>query len=107
MEALFTWTSLHDILDSLDIRTPRQQINLWTVQKTTRRAVQQLVISFGKLITKAHAGQLTKLGITKEILDQWKERAKDVHDFANILRREKVNSKKLQDNLCLFYFNTV
>ena len=97
-------TPLHDILASLGIRTPQQQIQLWTLQKQKRHAVQELLWHFGKKITKAHASQLTKQNITFRTLEQWKVEAKGVKKFLEILKDHKVNSRKLQDILCLFYF---
>ena len=99
MESMFMSSSLHDILGSLDIRTPRQQLQLWNTQKQARNAVQRLVRFFGKRITKAHASQLTKLDITPETLQQWKDEAKGVKEFAKTLKEHKVNSKDLQNNL--------
>ncbi|ORU90792.1 MAG: hypothetical protein A6F71_07525 [Cycloclasticus sp. symbiont of Poecilosclerida sp. M] len=106
VESLFMLTPLHDILASLGIgvRSPQQQIHLWTLQKQKRQAVQQLVRFFGKKITKAHASQLKEKNITLEILEQWRAEANNVKDFNDTLKEHRVNSKKLQDNLCLFYF---
>lgn len=95
---------LHDILSTLAIRNPQKQLHLWAIQKQKRQAVQQLLMHFGKKITKAHASQLTKQGITQQTLERWKGEAKDVQEFAKTLKNHKVNSKKLQDNLCLHYF---
>ena len=104
VETLFMLAPLHDILASLAIRTPQQQLHLWALQKQKRQAIQQLLLFFGKKITKAHASQLTKQGITHQTLEKWKGEAKDVKEFAKTLKNHKVNSKKLQDNLCLHYF---
>ena len=106
VESLFMLTPLHDILASLGIRTPQQQQNLWEAQKQKRQAVQLLLRYFGKKITKAHASQLTRNNITTQILEKWKGEAKDVKKFVKILKDNKINSKKLQDNLCLHYFQT-
>ena len=77
MESLFMSTPLHDILASLGVRSPQQQIELWTLRKQKWQAVpQQLVRFFGKKIAKPHASQLTEKSITVEILEQWKLEAR-------------------------------
>ena len=104
VEALFMSTPLQDILPSLLMRTPQQQLHQWRLQMKLRNASQSLLRFFGKTITKAHARQLSANDITQQDLREWKEEVSSREDFIKLLKGKKVNSKFLRERLCSFFF---
>ena len=104
MEALFRIPSLQALLPSLAIKTPPQQIQPRESQKKMRNSTQHLMLTFGKMITKAHAQQLMKQSISFESLEKWKTDTKDRRTFINLLKKKKVNSKILRERLSQFFF---
>jgi hypothetical protein len=104
MEALFMVSELHDLLHSLVVRTPQQQLYHWTQQKLVRSRVQHLIRVFGKKITTAHAKQLMNLKITLEMLEKWRAESRDKQHFLDTLKKNKVKSTILRERLTVFFF---
>lgn len=107
VEALFTTSPFHDLLSSLSIRTPQQQIHQWTLQKQKRSHAQCLLRFFGKKISQVHARKLTTEGINHQLLEEWRATCKTREKFIKTLKNHKIHSKVLQENLCSYNNNMI
>ena len=101
---LFEQTDLYEIIDHLGIRTPQEQIRLWSRAKKKRFDSQQLVQFYGKKLTKGNGGYLAERGITREQIERWKDEAKDVDEFFQTLKDHRMLSPRIQEALCQLYF---
>ena len=55
MERIIVKTGLVDLLSSLPVRSPAQQLDAWATQKNTHNCVIQILTSLGKQITNVQA----------------------------------------------------
>ena len=61
-------TGLVDLLSTLPIRSPAQQLGAWATQKNTHNRVTQILSALGKRVTNAQAKRLNELGLSFEVL---------------------------------------
>lgn len=99
MERIMLKTGLVDLLSSLPVRSPSQQLGAWATQKNTHNRVTQLLTSLGKQITNAQARRLNELGLSFEALQDLRSSAKDRDGFYKALQDSGVNSKPLREKL--------
>ena len=64
MEELFTSTDLADLLSTLPVRSPSQQLRLRRTQKEQRSRMTSLLYAQGKCITAAQAKRLDELRLS-------------------------------------------
>ena len=93
-------TGLVDLLSTLPIRSPAQQLGAWATQKNTHNRVTQILSSLGKRVTNAQAKRLNELGLSFEVLQDLRSSSKDSEEFSKALLDSGVRSKPLRDKLC-------
>lgn len=87
-------------LSKLQLRSPSQQLQFWTSQKTLYQQYTSLTKSLGKpVITAAQAKKLVSIGFSHTTLVKLYSEAKDGDDFSKSLKAKGVNSKALQVKL--------
>ena len=99
MEKILVKTELVDLLSTLPVRSPAQQLDAWVTQKTTHNRVTQILSSLGKRITNAQAKRLDELGLPFEALQDLRSSSKDSEEFSKALLDRGVRSKPLRDKL--------
>lgn len=92
-------TGLVNLLSSLQVRSPSQQLGAWATQKNTHNRVTQLLTSLGKRITNAQAKRLNELGLSYEALQDLRSSTKDRDGFYKAIQESGVNSKPLCEKL--------
>lgn len=96
MERIMVKTGLVDLLSSLPVRSPAQQLRAWATQKNTHHRVTQILSVLGKKVTYAQARRLNDLGLSCEDLQDLRTSCKD-SEVA--LQDRGVRSKPLRDKL--------
>ena len=99
MEKILVKTELVDLLTTLPVRSPAQQLGAWATQKNTHTRVTQLLSSLGKRVTNAQAKRLNELGLSFAALQDLRSSSKDSEEFSKALLDSGVRSKPLRDKL--------
>ena len=99
MERIIVKTGLVDLLSSLPVRSPAQQLDAWATQKNTHNCVIQILTSLGKQITNVQAKRLNELGLSCEVLRDLRTSCRDSEEFFKVLQDSGVRSKPLRDKL--------
>ena len=99
MQKILVKTDLVDLLSTLPLRSPAQQLGAWVTQKTTHHRVTQILSSLGKRVTNAQAKRLNELRLTFEALQDLRSSSKDTEEFTKTLLDKGVRSKPLRDKL--------
>ena len=99
MERIMTKTDLVDLLSSLPIRSPIQQLGAWATQKNRHHRVTDILSSLGKGITNSQAQRLNALGLSYEALCDLRSSSKDSVEFSELLFKKGVKSKAVREKL--------
>ena len=99
MEKILTKTELVDVLSSLPIRSPSQQLGAWATQKNTHDRITKILTSLGKNVTNAQAQRLNALGLSYEALQDLRSSCTDKEEFGEALLKSGVKSKPVREKL--------
>ena len=90
-------TGLVDLLSTLPVISPVQQLGAWATQNTTHNRVTQILSSLGKRVTNAQAKRLNELGLSFKALQDLRSTSKDSEEFSMDLLDSGIRSKPLCD----------
>ena len=99
MERIMVKTDLVDLLSTLPVRSPSQQLGAWATQKNTHNRITQILTALGKRITNAQARRLNDLGLSYEALQDLRSRCPGSKEFSKALLDSGVRSKPLREKL--------